>query len=182
MKKHPLYFILILLSCLSWTWWATASSPKKYRYIKREHGLRFSGKVPVEIGAGLNVGAVLDGAYTYNWKGKIEAGPYFHFDSSIVPFALHSWGSGILGEYNIIKNRGRRKFVPAVGLKIGAFSTNAINLSAGLYGAFKFFVDKRTPFIVSLGCDVQTPVQGMFTSMSYKPYVTMGFSYYFDFY
>lgn len=161
-----------------------ASAQKKYRYIKREHGVRFQGNIPMKIDIGsFSLSTQFQGAYTYNWKGMLEVGPYFSLSSSLPPLAINTWGGGLLAEYNIIKNRGKRKFIPTLGLKLGAWAEPAIYLSMGPHGALKFFVGKRTPFIISLGYSLLTPITAPFAGgISQRINISMGFSYYFDFY
>ena len=182
MKKYFLFFSLFLM--LVWSWIPSVSAQQKYRYIKREHGVHFQGNIPMSFSNGFNLAAMLSGAYTYNWKGMVEAGPYFKVNSNLVPWALNEWSGGILGEYNIIKNRGKRKLIPAVGFKVGMLNAGAGNqLQMGPYGALKIFVGKRTPFTVSLGYVLLTPLQSPFTGgVFHTAELAMGFSYYFDMY
>ena len=74
-----------------------------------------------------------------------------------------------------------------MGLKLGAAQELDLNLSAGLYGALKVFVGTRTPFIISIGYDVLTPIiatptTAPFSRISHQVDMSVGFSYYFDFY
>ena len=184
MKKYFLFFNLLLMLFAAWT--GVALAEKKYRYIKREHGVRFQGDIPMNFGSGNSMSADLNlkGAYAYNWKGLLEFGPYFQLDTGIVPFSIKSWSSGLLLEYNIIKNRGKRKFIPAVGLNLGASNPGTLSLSMGPYGALKIFVGKRTPFTITLAYNLLTPLTAPFVGgvMSHNVNLSMGFSYYFDFY
>ena len=184
MTKYFLFFSLFLM--LVWSWIPSVSAQQKYRYIKREHGVRFQGNM--SFSSGLNLAAMLSGAYTYNWKGMLEAGPYFQLNPAFQNqvFSLNNWSWGLLGEYNIIKNRGKRKLIPAVGLNLGAHKSNSLSntlhLSMGLHGALKIFVGKRTPFIISLGYNLLTPMRGFFSAIVHDVNLSMGFSYYFDIY
>jgi len=181
MKKYFLFLNLFLMFFVGMIW--EASAAKKYRYIKREHGIRFSGNIPINFGPGsFDLGVELDGAYLYNYKGMLEFGPYFHMDAGIVPFSFSSWGAGLLTEYNFIKNRGNRKLIPTIGIKIGADGSAGTSLLLGAYGALKIFVGKRTPFIVDLGYQLSTPMTQLFTSLNQGVNISMGFAYYFDFY
>ena len=186
MQKHFLFFNLFFVLFLSWS--PIASAKKKYRYIKREHGVRFQWDNPMSIAGtpgGLTAELNIQGAYTYNWRGMIEAGPYFKIDSSYDGnngFTFNEFDGGVLVEYNIIKNRGKREFIPAIGLSLGANSNQVFQLSGGIHGALKVFVAKRTSFVVMLGCKILTPMDQPFQVLSYHPYTSMGFSYYFDFY
>lgn len=192
MKKHFLSLNILLVICLTWSHIAVAK--KRYRYIKREHGAKFhlnlndymtfspSLSIPVNVGL----------AYAYNWKGMMEFGPYFDIKGKVTGNGVMfpSLGGGLLVEYNIIKNRGKRKFIPAIGLDLG-FHKGEINseinqsdtsfyLAGGPYGALKIFAGKRTPLTVTLGYKLFKPLKtaGMYHAAKFA----VGFSYYFDFY
>lgn len=187
MKKYFLFFTLLSVVLISLP--NDAFARKKYRYIKREHGVKFDWKPPSFEFAhgGVLMNIDLGGAYTYNWNGMVEVGPYFGFKYSNKDTQNMMYNGGLLVEYNIIKNRGKRKWIPAVGLKVGVEgdntdSTSPIKLAAGVHGACKIFVGKRTPFTVALGYRAVTPMQGMFQTLSHNMDISMGFSYYFDFY
>ena len=190
MKKHFLLFNIFFLFSIVWI--CPAGAEKKYRYIKREHGVHFDMDASVKnlFHQNTEVGTVIDmeGAYTYNWKGMLEFGPYFGFNFGVksefsrggLPLA---WDAGLLLEYNFIKNRGKRKFIPAVGISGGANGAEgATNLSGGVHIALKIFVGKRTPFTVSLGYKMLTPMGNPFQSVYHNIDSSAGFSYYFDFY
>ena len=186
MKSIFLYFNLFLMFFIAGT--TTQSfAEKKYRYIKREHGANFVGNINGPIaGTGRSIDANImgsfKGSYSYNWKGIVEVGPYFGLDLGIVPFSFSGWKAGVKGEYNFIKNRGRRKLIPSLGLSIGASNSLGNALSFGLYGSLKAFVARRTAFVTNLGYALDTPFSAMFREMSHGLDVNMGFSYYFDFY
>ena len=162
---------------------------RKKRYIKRMHGVKVNldvlawEKTPSGSKGNFDVGL----AYSYNWKGMIEVGPYFGIDGQhIGGFKVNALDVGIHGEYNFIKNKGKKKVVPAVGLKLGFYGAG--NLASkywaiGPYGSLKYFVAKRTPIIVSAGYswkpgfpkfDMSKATHGIF--------LEAGFAYYFDFY
>ncbi len=184
MKNLFLFFNLFILLLIAYPWPAAA---KKYRYIKREHGVRFAGNVPLQFAAGTGITGDADfkGAYTYNWRGFLEFGPYFDLKMAF-PVSLQKWSAGLLVEYNFIKNRGRRTYIPAIGLSAGArqFSSlgNPPEFAGGAYGALKAFVGTRTPFIVTVGYKLLTPIQGAFQQFSHTLDISLGFAYYFDFY
>ena len=153
---------------------------KKYRYIKREHGVRFQGHIPMSFNQGFQLDAHLAGAYAYNWKGMLEVGPYF--DLGVQSLRVNNWSAGLLLEYNFIKNRGKRKLIPSLGLTVGANQGLGLNFDLGAHVSLKSFVAKRTAFITTLGYNLHTPFSGMFASMAHNVNIRMGFSYYFDFY
>ena len=197
-----LFFILFVLGA------GESFANKKYRYIKREHGIRFQGNIPMSlINQGFSAGINLTGAYAYNWKGMVEVGPYFDLGAGMHsgnPFQLRSWSAGLLAEYNFIKNRGKRKFIPSLGLTVGttnqglnliskdhknntniltAESSQGLNLTLGVHISLKHFVAKRTAFITTLGYSLHTPFNNFFKIMNHHGTIgSIGFSYYFDFY
>ena len=172
-----LFFILFVLGV------GESFANKKYRYIKREHGVRFQGNIPIPVHPEFSASIDLAGAYAYNWKGMIEVGPYFDLGVDIIPFVVNGWSLGLLGEYNFIKNRGKRKFIPSLGLSVGATNMGSgLNLALGIHTSLKGFVAKRTAFITTLGYKLHTPFNPFFASMEHHVDIRMGFSYYFDFY
>ena len=184
MKKFLYLNLLIILTTL----WTVPSVAKKYRYIKREHGVKFEGNIPTTIPP-IDVSADFKGAYAYNWKGFVEVGPYFKLSLDAAPlFNLSNWSVGLMGEYNFIKNRGRRKFIPSLGLQLGVMSPgvlqDAVGLHAvgGVHASFKWFVATRTAFITTAQYSLVTPFAGLFSSFGHQiDLLSMGFSYYFDF-
>lgn len=182
MKKYLLYINLLALIGAVWT--LPALAEKKYRYIKREHGVRFQGNIPITVRPSFNLTANLKGAYAYNWKGFVEAGPYFQLELDAAPSPrLSKWAVGLMGEYNFIKNRGKRKLIPSLGLQLGLQGLGGLQGTGGVHGSLKWFVAKRTAFITDLQYDLMTPfTQFSFASMEHQVNVSMGFSYYFDFY
>ena len=182
MKKFFLFFNLFLLFFIGGM--ETATAVKKYRYIKREHGVRFQGNIPLKL-IPFQMNVNLQGAYTYNWRGMLEFGPHFQFKgNSTAANFTGSWGAGLLVEYNIIKNRGKREFIPAVGLNVGAKTEGALRLALGPQVSLKYFVGKRTPFTVTLAYNFNMPFTNLMDRTQWKHDldISMGFSYYFDFY
>ena len=177
MKKYILSLPLLVL--LVATWHVPALAQKKYRYIKREHGVKFQGNVPLQIKAtGFHWSADFQGAYAYNWKGFVEVGPYFGVGAASAT-GLTGWNVGLLIEYNIIKNRGKRKLIPAIGIQGGVMNDGVLQYEGGAHATLKWFVAKRTAFITNLQYDLVTPLP---VALSHKVNLSMGFSYYFDFY
>ena len=64
MKKLFLFLNLSLILFLGGIGEAFAN--KKYRYIKREHGVRFQANIPMSVVPGFTLEANLAGAYAYN--------------------------------------------------------------------------------------------------------------------
>lgn len=165
---------------------------KKKRYIKRMHGAKVNVNViPYEKGPGSTSKGTFDVglAYSYNWKGMVEVGPYFGIEGKhIGGFAMNALDVGIHGEYNFIKNKGKKEVVPALGLKLGAHATGGTPMSWYLavapYVSLKYFVAKRTPIIVSAGYSFNADFKAI-SDMSkaiHSSFLEAGFAYYFDFY
>ena len=181
MKKLSLF--LSLISMILVVAPQTSFAKKKYRYIKREHGLRVNWHFPGQFmdSQRFTDNLNFNFTYTYNWKGFVEVGPYLAVktdDSS-------RWmvNTGLLVEWNIIKNRGKRKFIPAVGLKLGG--DDLTGNRAGHYGfplSMKYFVAKRTPLIVTFEPYMEAANFTGFSPLIVKYNFTGGFSYYFDIY
>ena len=184
MKKLFLFSSLLSLFALTFSGNVYA---KKKRYIKRMHGAKIDlNIIPFERKSGANSGAFdVDLAYSYNWKGMIETGPYFGIEGSHLPaFAVGNLGLGVFVEYNFIKNKGKKKMVPSVGLKIGTKKTGAWELALAPYVSIKYFVAKRTPIITSLGYEGSSAFSSIsnFSTWTHSSFLMVGFAYYFDFY
>ena len=184
MKK--LFLLSGLLSLFVLTFSGNAYAKKK-RYIKRMHGAKIHWNiVPFEKSSTGNSGMFdVDLAYSYNWKGMIEAGPYFGIKGVHLPsFSLDYLGVGAFVEYNFIKNKGKKKMVPSVGLRIGTKKAQTWQLALAPYVSFKYFVAKRTPIIATLGYEGSNAFSSLtnFGVMTHSSFFMGGFAYYFDFY
>lgn len=184
MKKYFLFLNLISVALL-WTVTAEASK-KKYRYIKREHGVTMQGSIPTKItSTGFETNFNFAGSYAYNWKGMAEFGPYLNLNMGLKPFSLYEWSVGVLGEYNFIKNRGKRKFIPSAGIKVGTGTDGGFipaGVFTGVHGSLKAFVDKRTAIVTTLAYTAEIPLPFAFSKLKHHIGISSGFAYYFDFY
>ena len=183
MKKYFLIFNLFLIVCATWS--QTAFAKKRYRYIKREHGLRLQGNIHTHFDSGFSLSTNINGAYTYNWKGMIEAGPYLQLQPNVErgTLSLNQLAGGLIFEYNFVKNQGKRMLIPALGMQFGAEKSPSamLRFGGGVHGTLKVFVGTRTPFTVTLAYNLLTSLQQPI-QLSHNIDVSMGFSYYFDFY
>ena len=152
------------------------SAVKNYRYIKREHGVRFQGTFSISFEQGFKLNTNLSGTYVYNWEGMLEAGPYFNL--TLENLKLTDQSAGLLVEYNFIKNQGKRKWIPSLGLTVGTVRDFRFNL--GTHASLKSFVARRTAFISTLGYNLHTSFNDI--DKSHNVNVRTGLSYYFDFY
>ena len=176
MKKMTLFLGLVLLVA---SFPYSALAQKKYRYIKREHGVKLTGNAQVPF-KNLNATALsVDLEYTYNIKGLVEVGPYVGFDRS---GNGSFFAGGLKSEYNIIKNTGKRRFIPAVGITLGVVGNTAP--AAGVHASFKLFPAKRTAFVTTVGYQLTLqPNFGFnFGGAQHGADVKIGYAYYFDFY
>ena len=181
-KKILLLFLGLLSVGLMGAPEISEARKKKYRYIKRAHGLRLL-SAGYDMTVGGNGDLALAAAYSWNWKGMVEVGPYGSVGIAVLPnFGLSGWKAGLLAEYNFIKNRGKRKFIPALGLKIGgkSWSDPAFAGTVGPNLAAKFFVAKRTAIMASLGYMLVIPGFSDFQSLGHDISFRLGFAHYFD--
>ena len=181
MKKSLLFLSLISMILVALP--QVSFAKKKYRYIKREHGLKVDWRFPGQFHNRQEFMKNLkfEFNYTYNWKGFLEVGPYFTVGTD----DSEKWmvDGGLLVEWNMIKNRGKRVLIPAIGLKLGADDlTGNMNGHYGLPLSLKYFVAKRTPFIFSFEPYMSVPGFADFDSFDVKYNFSGGFAYYFDFY
>lgn len=157
---------------------------KKYRYIKREHGVQIQGNIKALIPPTDTFAVSLtnfQAAYNYNWRGMIEVGPYGKVASVRVPnFSVDGWDAGIGVHYNIIKNRGKRTMIPAIGLQVGYGSANKLNTS--IVAALKYFVGVRTPIHIALSYNLSDLLNFKLSDIRHGVDLSVGFSYYFDIY
>ena len=187
MKNLFLFSGVFLFSLLL----SSNADARKKRYIKRMHGVKMNLDVlPYEKGPNGSSGAFgVGAAYSYNWKGMVEVGPYFGIEGKhINGFAISALDLGIHVEYNFIKNKGKRKVIPALGLKLGAHAVGSTPMSwyfaVGPYASLKYFVAKRTPIIVSTGYSYNADFKafGDASKAIHSSFLEAGFAYYFDFY
>lgn len=166
-----------------------SEAKKKYRYIKRAHGIKLlHGGYDIMFGGQDGAGPAgqlnLSGAYAWNWKGLIETGPYFSLGVAVPPgFQISGWSAGLGVEYNFIKNRGKRKLIPAFGIKLGARSGGSGGADGNVEPVLtiKSFVSKRTAFLTSLSYALGIPGFTNFQGMYHNVSVKLGFAHYFDF-
>ncbi len=187
MKKALLFLSLAAVSLAGLP--EISEAKKKYRYIKRAHGVKLlHGGYDIMFGGDGNLS--LSGAYAWNWKGLIETGPYFSLGVTVPPsFAISGWSAGLGIEYNFIKNRGKRKLIPALGIKLGAKAKNRDDgevvypLSGNVEPVFtlKSFVSKRTAFLTSLSYALGIPGFTNFQGLYHNVGIKLGFAHYFDF-
>ena len=182
MKKFILALSFISLVSVSLP---QAFAAKKYRYIKREHGLKLNFNLAhLKYEQGLKGLLDLDVAYTYNWKGRVEIGPFAQVQIALP--TSHSTYLGLLIEYNFIKNRGKRPLIPSLGLKprVQLDGPNLSSLLVGIPLSLKYFVAKRTAIISTAEFIFHQNFNSLadWKALGYQGEITVGFAYYFDFY
>ena len=166
-----------------------AAAKKRYRYIKRMHGAKIQWNLqPFQKPADgvFSLGSLnIDLAYSYNHKGLLEFGPYLSVNGMMNALPLANTAAGLSLEYNFVKNRGKRKNIPALGLQIGVQKGAAWDLAVSPYFSFKYFVAKRTALVTSLKYTASLPFNGLaafMQNLSHGVFLVGGFAYYFDFY
>ena len=86
----------------------------------------------------------IDLAYSYNWKGMIETGPYLGLEGQHLGGFAVDMQLGAFVEYNFIKNKGKKKTVPSAGLKIGTKKmATEWKLALAPYVSLKYFGGKK---------------------------------------
>lgn len=177
MKKFFLFSGLLALVFMSFPEDASAKK-RRYRYIKRQHGLHANFDLIAKPTSLEDTFISFSGAYHYNHKGLMEFGPYLS-----VNYQLElDLSGGLLFEYNFIKNTGKRKMIPSIGLRTGFRSLGQPTIEAGLYGSLKYFVARRTAFVGKLEYAGTLPVNFDIGSFDQSVRAVGGFTYYFDFY
>lgn len=188
MKKYFFFVSGLLMSGLLIAPLATYAAGKR-RYIKRQHGVKLHWDLPsyqLAPEGSSDAQTSLLAAYGYNWKGRVEVGPYVGLSANLKAPAnsIQNYSAGLFVEYNFIKNRGRWKTIPALQLALGVEksedSTYPFKTAIGLYPSVKFFVGKRTPLTLLVG--YKALLKGLtHQGMSHNIVASAGFSYYFDF-
>ena len=191
MKTFTVFFALVI--SLVGVSFSQIADAKKKRYIKREHGLQFN----VDASFIEEKNLTFDLAYSYNYKGWLEFGPYWNFyikcgltgESGVCTDADYELGLKLI-EYNFVKNRGRRKIIPSVGLKAGLYFTgkNLTEVRAGLPLSLKYFLAKRAAIIGTVEPNAGLSQQDISAGLSLEKLpsqvkldvdFTVGFAYYF---
>ena len=186
MKKSLLFLMLSSIVLIGLGFPEESEAKKRYRYIKREHGLKVQGNLNTQLPSADNgafVGSLENFALAYSWnfKGMIEVGPHVELQGlNLTSFHTNAWDAGIHIDYNIIKNRGKRKYIPAVGLKMSYGDGNYINTAVS--AALKTFVGHRTPIYLSLDYRVNNLLGAFRGQFDHGLNVSVGIGYYFDFY
>ena len=192
MKKYFFFAGLLMSGLLIMPLAVNAGS--KRRYIKRQHGVKLHWNMPsFQLMAGQSSSLAvtnLYAAYGYNWKGRVEVGPYVGLGAALQPSpGLQNYVAGLFVEYNFIKNRGRWKTIPALRLSLGADGSNGgtsggtldLRYAVELSPSVKFFVGKRTPLIVSAGYKALFVEGFSVQGLQHHIVGSAGFAYYFDF-
>ena len=159
---------------------------KRYRYRKRTHRVQVGlNVIPWNTDKdNKNLYIDLDLLYGYN-MGYFELGPnvnLMHSAGSKFNTNNMTFGIGIWGEGNFIKNTRKKKVIPALGLKVNYIrmgTSNNLHLSP--YLAIKLFVASRTGLVLNLGYDYQTPFDQLFKRAYMGINLGLNYVHYFHF-
>ena len=139
--------------------WSSFAEGKK-RYRKRHHKVQTNAWFSWDNEFAFNNGSHLLVNYARNW-GHLEAGALMGLMPSqgqkIMDFNIGEWGFSVGGlvEWNILKNKRRINWVPAVGLKVIYIQQETPWVHLVPYFASKHFISTRT----SLNIELESPWQ-----------------------
>ncbi len=155
---------------------------KRYRYRKRTHRVQVGAHViPWSQDNQKNLFIDFDVLYGYN-AGHFELGPNLGLSSDGDGKIDLGMEAGIWGEFNMIKNTRKEKFVPAIGLKANYLKMGRDNnLLLSPYLSVKYFPASRTGLIVNIAYDINTPFNKLFQEMDMGLGFTINYAHYFHF-
>ena len=155
---------------------------KKYRYRKRTHRVQVGASViPWNEDSKKNLFIDFDLLYGYN-AGHFEIGPTIGLNSKGGGRIDLEMEAGIWGEFNMIKNTRKEKFVPAVGLKANYLKMgNNNDLLLSPYLAVKYFPASRTGLVLNIAYDIVTPFDRLFDDMDMGINFSLAYAHYFHF-
>ena len=153
---------------------------KRYRYRKRTHRVQVGANViPWSQDNKKSLFVDVDLLYGYN-AGHFELGPNIGLNSAGGGKINLNLDAGIWGEFNMIKNTRKEKFVPAIGLKANYLRMGRDNnLLLSPYFAVKYFPASRTGLVLNIAYDIVSSFS--FTNMKMGIGVTAAYAHYFHF-
>ena len=153
---------------------------KRYRYRKRTHRVQVGANIiPWSQDNKKSLFVDVDLLYGYN-AGHFELGPNIGLSSDGGGKINLNLETGIWGEFNMIKNTRKEKFVPAIGLKANYLRMGRDNnLLLSPYLAVKYFPASRTGLILNIAYDMVSSFN--FTNMKMGIGVTAAYAHYFHF-
>ena len=161
---------------------------RRYRYRKRTHRVQVEANINPWNQERENLGPkhknlMIDFDFLYGYNaGHFEIGPNINlFSEGGRTFKMHI-GAGLWGEFNILKNTRKEKFVPAIGLKANYLKTDRKNtLLLSPYIALKYFPASRTGLILNINYDIATPFDRLFDRMNMGMNISLAYVHYFHF-
>ena len=153
---------------------------KRYRYRKRTHRVQVGANaIPWHTNADKNMFIDADLLYGYNF-GHFEFGP--NIGLSFADKKLQMLEAGLWGEFNIIKNTRKEKFVPAIGLKANYLRMKRDNnLLLSIYFSLKYFPASRTGLVLNIGYEVVDEFNALFKFNEMGLPISLSYVHYFHF-
>ena len=153
---------------------------KRYRYRKRTHRIQVGANImPWNTDSDKNMFVDADLLYGYN-AGHFEIGP--NLGITFEDKKLQTFEGGLWGEFNIIKNTRKERFVPAIGLKANYMKMGRDNnLLLSLYLALKYFPASRTGLVLNVGYEVVDEFNELFKFKNMGLPISLSYVHYFHF-
>ena len=152
---------------------------KRYRYRKRTHRVQVGANViPWHTQSDKNLFIDAGLLYGYN-AGHFEIGP--NIGINFADQQLQMLKAGLWGEFNIIKNTRKEKFVPAIGLKANYLRTKDNNLLLSIYLSLKYFPASRTGLVLNIGYEVIDEFDKLFSFSEMGLPISLSYVHYFHF-
>lgn len=155
---------------------------KRYRYRKRTHRIQVGmTAIPWSNASSKNMMFVIDLLYGYN-AGHFEIGPNISIMNAGSGKIDLGFKGGIWGEFNMIKNTRKEKFVPALGLKVNYERATSKNyLLWGPHLALKYFPASRTGLVFKIGYDIRDDFKSLFELQYMNFNLSLDYVHYFNF-
>ena len=154
---------------------------KRYRYRGRTHRVQVGVDFwPWDQRNANTMHLNVDLLYGYN-GGYFEVGPNVSVAGDLNNSTDLTFGVGVWGEVNAIKNKRKKKFVPALGLKANYVKRGENKLLLSPYLSAKYFPASRTGLVLNVSYDIETPFNNLFTNMQMGIGVTLNYVHYFHF-
>ncbi len=155
---------------------------KRYRYRKRTHRIQVGvDAIPWSSESKRNMKFGIDFLYGYN-AGHFEIGPNIKIENAGDGRINLGFRGGIWGEFNMIKNTRKEKFVPALGLKINYQREDNKNyLLWGPNLALKYFPASRTGLVFNISYDIRDEFSSLFKLEDMQFNLSLAYVHYFNF-
>lgn len=153
---------------------------KRYRYRKRKHRVQLGGVLkPWSNDKERNLNFKLDALYGYN-AGYFELGP--NAGVSKMKRRELNFHAGAWFEGNFIKNTRKKKFVPALGIRVNHLTEKKADHYLDLhvpYVSLKYFPASRTGLVLNIGYNLTTKYKSFFKGMRHEVFASLNYVHYF---